>query len=634
MRYKINGFLLSDNLATAEKGKETIRLTQQEIDALKLFFNLSDNGFVDTLTLESKVWGEQIVTQNSLRKLISGLRLKFGDKESFKNIRGKGYQLSFEALEQAEEHQAINRKPKILLTLVFLISIFVLATLFSNVTTNDDVVSLPKASIQTVFESKDYILDYATHNGALYVTTRGKKSSSVYKTVNRQNKEILSADFPGAFRGIEIHSSGRTVMHVIEDKKCKIRVYEKPIENLIDEVSCNRQNAFPSFDWIDENQFYVSFNVVPTASIRPFVYNLETKRIDKVTDINFNSEDDTRFIDAFIKSYNGGLFSLREDHLDQMSLMYFKDQQRKSIYKYRAKPYSIAVSKDKLVFVGNNNELLQVELSDDVVSQNMKPSLLLAPQAAKIDDPLFLESELYFSTGNSSKMVIDSSSGNFNYSLENGVRDFTYTEGMLSVLAFTNTGYAIEQLKDNKVVSSVYFDSILNLRQIAYFKDEVYLAGASGIYKLEGNTPVLVSELQPVELVSNGSCMIVETKDGIFDFNDGSSNFQKILTQGWRAFASEKECLFVDKLSDEITNTKRESVAKPIMTKLLFEHQGKIYHWHLSGSKTVVTDIETGEVYTEIAERVLNKKMVSYNDDILYLGHDEVNTSIKKLILN
>ncbi|MGK0235257.1 MAG: DNA-binding winged helix-turn-helix (wHTH) protein, partial [Psychroserpens sp.] len=100
MKYKINGFILSVDLNTAVRDEENISLTRQEQDALRLFF-ASDDGFVDTKVLESKVWEERVVTKNSLRKLISDLRLKFNDKESFKNIRGKGYQLTFESVENS-----------------------------------------------------------------------------------------------------------------------------------------------------------------------------------------------------------------------------------------------------------------------------------------------------------------------------------------------------------------------------------------------------------------------------------------------------------------------------------------------------------------------------------------------------
>lgn len=633
MRYRINGFLLSVGLDAAVRGKENIDLTHQEKEALKLFF-ASDDGFVDAQTLESVVWGERVVTLNSLRKLISGLRMKFGDKESFQNVRGRGYQLAFEVVDKPLEKDDSRKYPKVLLNTAIIAFILTLVTLFYSLSSNNQQNSLPKVTTQTVFESNDYILDYATYDDALYVTTRDKENSKLYKTLNRQNTILMSADYPGAYRGIEIHSSGRTVMHVIEDSKCKIKVFKRPVEEQIDEISCNRQNAFPSFDWIDDTKFYITFNVYRASSIKPFIYDLETKRLEEVITTNFDSENGKKFVDGFIKAHDDGMFSLRVNHLDQTSLMYFKDDNRRILYQYRSTPYSIAVSKKHLFFVGNNNELFKMNLTDDVFSQNINSSLLLAPQTTPIDDPLILQEELYFSLGNASKKAIYSTSGNFTYSLENGVRDFTYTDEILSVLGITNSGYVVEQLKEGVVFNTIYVDTLLNFRHLAFHQGQLYLAGASGIYKLVDKNPNLISELKIIELVSNGKCMIVEAENGIFKFETDNSSFKKIAAQGERAFPSKNGCLFVDKISDSIVNEKREKIAKPTMKKELFEYQGKIAHWHSVEDKTHFVDIETGEIIAKTKNRVLNERVVSYEDDILYLGQNDVNTSIVKVKLH
>lgn len=363
----------------------------------------------------------------------------------------------------------------------------------------------------------------------------------------------MSSNYSKAYRGIEIHSSGRTVMHVVEDSKCKIKIFKRPVEELIDEIPCNRQNAFPSFDWIDDTKFYITFNVKPNSSIKPFIYDLETKRLEEVTTTNFESENGNKFIDAFIKARGNGMFSLREDHLDQMSLMLFEGDKRKTLYQFRSKPYSIALAKNNLFFVGNNNELFKIDLPNDVYSQESNISLLLAPQTTKIDDPLILQDELYFSLGNIAKEVIYSTSGTFTYSLENGIRDLTYTDNVLSVLALTNSGYVVEQLKKGVVLNTVYLDTQLSFRHVAFFKDKLYLAGSSGIYKLVDNKLVQVSQIKTTELVSNGQCMIAES-NVIYKFEASSDTFKKLVEQGERAFQSENGCLFVDSLSGTIVN--------------------------------------------------------------------------------
>lgn len=618
--------MLSKDLSKAKKGNAVIVFSTQEQEALKLFFQAED-GFVESQTLESQIWQGQVVTPNSLRKLISGLRLKVNEKESIKNIRGKGYQLNFQVSE------GMNCQ---LGSPIFLISftasfILVFASIFYlHFTDKQGTPELPKVSPQTVFQSNDNIIDYATYNEALYVTSRNKKESVVYEVRNRQKTKLMSADYNGTYRGIEIHKSGRTAMHVVEGGKCKIKIFERPVSELLDEIPCNRYNAYASFDWINKDKLYVTYNVELTAAIRPYVYDLKTKTLERVTTINFDSDNNQRFVDAFIKAHRDGMITMRENHLGEMSLVYFKGEERKELYNYRSISYSVGIENDNLYFISNNNELLKIELTEGLMQEEITPTVVLAPQASKIEDPLVLDGELYFSLGNTAKNVIRSVSGNFSYGLENGVKDFAYSEGVLSVLATTNTGYAVEQIKDGQVISSIYFDTDISLGHIAYFGGDIFVAGGAGIYKLVDKQPIQVSELKTIELVSTGQCMLAESK-GIHKFDAESGAFTKLETQGNRPFASKLGCLYAGKLSGDIFNENREVVAQQTMMKLLIEYKGKIAHRYNEGENTVVRDTETDEVLVKTESRALGNKMEAFEDDILYLTKDEVNSSIVKL---
>jgi len=632
VRYKINGYLLSENLDSAVKDGQIVDITFQEKTALQLFFAAPD-GFVDTYSMESAVWGERVVTQNSLRKLISGLRIKFDDKDAFKNIRGKGYQLLFEQQEAYETSKQPLKHSRKRLTWIASGTVLTLCclTILLFILNRPGGNSLPKPSVQTVFESKDYILDYALFEDTFFVTTRDKSSSTLYQTKNRQNSILMEADFPGAFRGIEIHSSGKTIMHVIEDAHCIIKIYARPVHQLIDQLACNRQNAFPSFDWIDEHRFYVTFNVEPNAPIEPYIYDLRTQHLEKATAFNVSPANNKKFIDSFIKAHGEGLFSLRINHLDQMVLMYLGREQQHTLYEFRGKPYSVAVSDDNLVFVGNHNELLTVPLNNNDIDSEISPTLLMAPQTNKIDDPLFLQDDLYISVGNTSKRVIYSTSGDFTYSLENSIDDFEYTNNVLTILGTTNTGYVIEQLQENKLFNSVYLPTTLNFRHVAYFNDEIYLAGASGLYRLNKTKPELIDTLKVMELATNGECFLAEADDGVYSFSGDGNSLRKIAAQGERVFSSDQGCMYVDNLSGKIVNEQREVIASPTMNRLLFEHNGQIVHWYSKGDKSYIIDAISQQAIASTRNRVLNKKVGSYGDDILYLGYAEVNTSIVKV---
>ncbi|MDX5407306.1 MAG: helix-turn-helix domain-containing protein [Chromatiaceae bacterium] len=629
--FQVNGFLISDNLDSATNGESRVEFSQQEQIALKLFLS-SEGGFVDSSTLESEIWGERVVTDNSVRKLISGLRLKFCDKNTITNIRGKGYLLSFDKLSITQPKEKISQKSMYVMVIAVVITILLIILATSiNILTSDNGRQV-NISTQKVFESSDYIVDYATLDNVLYVTAQSNGTSKLYETRNRQNIILNSAEYTGAYRGIEIHESGKTVLHYVdEDGQCKIKVFEKPVHSQLDEIPCNRQNAFISFDWIDEDQFFVTFNISPSSSIKPYIYNLKSKQLIEPSKFDFTSKDGSRFIDSFIKAHGNGLFSLREDKFDQMSLMYFEGDKQKVIYEYRAKPYSFAITEADLIFVGNNNELLKADVDDVKKNDHFEVELLLPPQTTKIDDPLILENQLYFTLGNYSKVIIRSVSGSFKYSLENGIIDFTYSDGLLSILALTNAGYVIEQLKDNNVINTIYLESDMSFRRIAYFKGAIYIAGGSGVYKLIDNQPVQISDMKTSELASNSECMIAQSSTDVYLFNHNNSDFNKIATQSNRAFASEDGCYFVDKISGFIVNHSGEKLLKTTMNKLVFKHKDKFVHWYSDGNNSHIVDIETGKSIAETKGRILQKRVTSYKDEIIFLGHADIHTSIVKL---
>ena len=71
----------------------------------------------------------------------------------------------------------------------------------------------------------------------------------------------------------------------------------------------------------------------------------------------------------------------------------------------------------------------------------------------KIADPLFFDGNLHLTLGNASKEFITSYSQKYEFHLEDGVRDFTYTDDTLSIMGLTHFGYVIEQ---QAILNSVY----------------------------------------------------------------------------------------------------------------------------------------------------------------------------------
>lgn len=621
---------MANDLSYATKNGCKIVFSFHEQIALRAFFN-SENGFVSTQTLEAEVWEQRVVTHNSVRRLISDLRKKFSAKDNFKNLRGRGYQLDFESLDIKHAQKTYIPRKQILFALFSLVICSLCVFLIYEYSHLDSSTISQALTKQTVFSSDEYIVDYDKFGETYFVTTRDKSTSSIFKTRNRQKTLIRHENYPGAFRGLEISHGGKTVLHVVEGGKCKINIYERPIENLIDVIPCNRQNAFPSFDWIDENKFWITFNLNKSDSIKPFIYDLQTRRLETQEDVIGLPANSPFYIDGFIKAYRQGLFSLREDHLKQTKLIYLKDGQQRTIFEYAATPYSIALSDDSLFYTGNHNELFQLRLENNVLEQSIEPSLLIASQAVKIADPLFFDGNLHLTLGNASKEFITSHSQKYEFHLEDGVRDFTFTDDTLSIIGLTHFGYVIEQRKGGDVSKLQYIETEKSLRHLAFFENDIYLAGASGVWKLKGEELYEVSDLDVIDITSNGNCMILEASSGIYSFAKSLGTFNKIASQGERIFSAQQGCMYVDKVSNTIRNEKREFVATPTMKKRIFEYKGKLHHWYSEGEVTHIVDLSTNLKVATLRSRALLKRVIGYKGDILYATQSGVNSSIIKL---
>lgn len=66
---------------------------------------------------------------------------------------------------------------------------------------------------------------------------------------------------------------------------------------------------------------------------------------------------------------------------------------------------------------------------------------------------------------------------------------------------------------------------------------------------------------------------------------------------------------------------------------MLIEHKGKLAHRYNIKEQTHIVDISTGKIIEKTKERARYTRLISYEDDILYLGGADVNTSILRLKL-
>lgn len=68
-------------------------------------------------------------------------------------------------------------------------------------------------------------MDYVIYGDLMFVIIMSKNFFKIYEVKNRLNKVIKFEDFYVVFRGIEIYSSGKIILYVIENLKCKIKIY-------------------------------------------------------------------------------------------------------------------------------------------------------------------------------------------------------------------------------------------------------------------------------------------------------------------------------------------------------------------------------------------------------------------------
>lgn len=630
MIIKINGFQLATDYSSAYKSNIAIDFTAQEQRALRTFLddassNTSNSKIIPSAQLNKAIWGNKVVTEHSLRKLLSELRKKFDDKNAIVNVRGEGYRLCFTSENRKQIHIINNKK-----VFIFVCCIFVLAALtFSLVNHHADTDHSRHLNTQRLFDVDMYIEDFSVFENTLYASLSDENVSKVVKIQNGI-EEILFSPSYYSFRNFSIHSSGRTVIHTLQNEKCVIRVFNSPFTEELEPLPCLRSNSFIGFDWISKDKLLLSYNFKNSENVIPYIYDVQTKTISPLEDIDFNTTKEFKTWDYFLKKTAKGTLSLRADEFHTVQLVYFEGNHYKELFTFKGKPTSIGVMGYSVYLINAKNQLVKLEYENGFLEKETSYSVLSSSNLTPIKDLKIINNDLYFLDTNKGSFQLDSTNDSFNRVSASEIIDFVAHQNLLITLGSENDGFSIETYNGSLLIDKKYIETNYNLTQIGVIDGNLLVGGTNGLFHFDGNSLKQISEQEIGEIASGKNCAAFETFDGIFSINS-SFKTKAINVNGRSLFPYNQDCLYVDKVDGFIKSLDGKAIIHSKGKKRLLSYKGEITYWANVRAETLINNLKNDEVLGRIKKRVRNKRLVSLNDELYYLRAPELHSTLYKI---
>ncbi len=172
---KVGEFILNRATSTLKREGECVKLEPLALTFLSFLVDKKGQ-IVSRETLLSSVWGNRVVSDDAIRKVVKNLREALGDSakspQYIKTIPLKGYCLIAEVIELEQEKQLAKKRLLIKkITIVFVLFIMILLTIYANLFTIEPVKSTasdaPTIEKLTNLSGSELNGDYNEHNNTL-----------------------------------------------------------------------------------------------------------------------------------------------------------------------------------------------------------------------------------------------------------------------------------------------------------------------------------------------------------------------------------------------------------------------------------------------------------------------------------
>ena len=627
----INGMRFSvvdDKLVS--KDLELTKLEQKALLAL-----IGERGaIISKKDFTERVWGHIHVSDSSLRKLISVLRQKINDKEGEALIteRGAGYRLSFEIdnrsdLAQVSKVSGFIRRRTIIAASFLLLSVM----LMISWNLSDDITVIETPEYTTIGSFSSGIMRHQIYNNAHYFLpeSSSKKVAYIKKVEYGIAEEVFRIEESSAYlQDFSISPGGKSLIRVNHPDHCEITFFNGMFNDVHSKLPCYKLMQHSSYVWLDDNRVLFTHKVDSAKPVRPYIYNLSTKTVEKLDykDIGYNESTDEN--DLLVRPYKDGIFVARitSSYFDDIEIHYFSKNTSKLVT--RQVGFEFDVSDDGFLVNINSSNEVQVANIQDIEKDNFEFSYRTVINGAPniSYQPLLSDGQLYFLNGTQYNTAIFCSGTNALFLSEDGVISATPQELML--LRKEQAGVNLLQISsDLRQETSIKTD--LNFTLANKFDDSIYLAGKSGLYQYTKGTLVPIFD-KPVTRMVGGRGIVVQSEGNIFEY-DGKNVVMKVAGAS-QLSRMDTGYIYRVNLTGEVRNQDGMTMGFSSSREFIFSAYGKVIVPERSiEGKIEFYELGTRNLVITLEHPFLNFQFAHWNGDIYYESFGESFNSIVKV---
>jgi len=364
-------------------GKNTKRIEPKAMSVL-LYLMRNSVRVISTEELLTQIWGDIVVTPNTVRRIIAQLRKVLHDNTSaeayIQTIPRSGYQL-------IASHQVIRQTAKITnskriqyhrwaLSLVGLMAIAAIWLLIPNEKTTPSNVANYHTQPITSLSGRELNPTLSANHHAIIFSYLPENSSNYqlrFKRLNAaQSIPLLGAS--GSLFAPAWSSTDKLAFADIAGGQCSIFIADlqpkqAKLTNIEQIFDCNN-NGFPQLSWADNGKtLYFNSKDKSTNSYRLYQYQLATKQVQPLT---FSQYPDDEFF-KIVPSAQHNIFALISFHGQQSRIWQYDRSLHKLqlVFEHQGKNESIAwCLHGKTMMFGYQHQLWQVDNNGHATTVN------------------------------------------------------------------------------------------------------------------------------------------------------------------------------------------------------------------------------------------------------------------------
>lgn len=634
----VNGLYFEKDFRSAKRVRnavvEIIEFSEKESNALASLASFSPE-VLPKASLEKAVWGDQVVTDSSIRKLISTLRKKLSDDndEFLRNVRSKGYTLKVEKkdlplslwLLPSYFATVIKYTPYVMVVLALMCLLYI--ALFFN--RGDNAVTY-----ESIYEDNSTFRHYAKHGENYYVLGFDQKLSTIHAISPESTSIAYSSPELGVpITSFSIGDSGTSTVQLRTATTCEILVFKDLFKQQVDSIPCLPKNSYITVDWLTEDTFAFTYMASAESSARIYKYDLNTKTAIPLQNLAVDYGTTNGYGDYYFEFWRDYVVSLRMVEGGRRNIVLSDEESTRVVYVPKGAPLTFTISDDTLLFFNEQNELVGLDLNKFLLSGTVEPTIYLEGQALDAFIPKTINGELHFYVGQGLKidLFVEDVKGVVRkvYSGSGKFLDFTSSGQKLYGLTKDGQAYNFMSIDGSSIYNSEVIVSDITLSDIAVVGSVLFAGGSGGLFQVQEDSFIPMYEGTVVEMGSFDGKLIVEFGaslqsglDSKIIVMDADGEELQIHSSADGLVIGDNGYIYRDKISNEVVNHEGAVLGKNDDNKGLYWVDGVyVSISHEKGESALLTFPE-GELLKKLEKTVLDYRLRSHQGSTYFLSSE------------